>query len=95
MTNKNTNSEDSAARSLVLTPTAPRVIIHNGNWKGPWAVAWECGCASDPEGSVDSMHYIYGPYPTRQSAEEYARSIAEHASRKIHVFPLWPAGNAR
>ena len=81
MININTNSGD----TVTASKTAPRVIIHNGDWKGQWAVAWECGCASDPEGSVDSVHCLYGPYPTRQSAEEYARSIAEHASRKVSI----------
>lgn len=59
-----------------------------GNWHGPWAVAVECGCASDPEGSVDAVHYFYGPFPSRDAAKGFADGIR---SRGTIVFRLRPA----
>jgi len=57
-------------------------------WPGPWAVACECECGGDAQDSVDSVHYIYGPFTTRQEADDFA--VSSRSWRRTHVFRLWP-----
>ena len=77
------------AKNMKHDTEATRVVlIGPASWPGQWLVAWECRCAGDPEGSAERLHYIFGPFATRDAAEEHARALP--TARKMYIFPLWP-----
>lgn len=73
-------------------PDGPIVVTHNGDdWSGPWAVAVECLCNQSEDSEIESVHYIYGPFTDRQSAETWAADYG--CGLVVHVFRLWPVSN--
>lgn len=62
----------------------------------PWAVLMGCGCAGEPPESVSNVHYIFGPFTTRQAAAAWvAELLKDGGHRDLWVFPLswWGPGS--
>ena len=80
-------TKSSAAAGATRSSTI--VLVGPANHPGPWLLAWDCRCAGDPEGSAERLHYIFGPFATRQAAEDFARGWSP---RKMYIFPLCRVG---
>jgi hypothetical protein len=81
---------DSRANTSVYYPPAEmrREEAPAAKVERPWVVAMECGCTADSPGTIKRVHYVFGPFSSREQAEEFARSWS--GRRDVHVFRLWP-----